>query len=602
MPDIQATGGAVWAEGTALQAQGGAVWADAATVQSIGSTYTPPPAPPGATVVATGSLAALTEILPAPYYRSDVAVVVRNVRRVGEPQKYFSAPLKTGPQDAMPFPAVPSLSGSPTFDGDGMTCAFEQALNYQPGTLGNEKLGASAYTEGLTYRVRVRKLSAPVFNSSSTRVFTVFGFQRQVGFLVGQGGTLRSYEVQANVAQPEVSFGPMPDDCVLSIVYPPGSGIAQLRIDDVTVYTSPVDIRFSSGISVGLPAFVSLTSLKFSDLRLERTVSLSNGISFADGEVINAIGGSISLDDGAALWRLSCEVPRAAYDAMRAGEQPPLVGVTLAGRGWAFVVDNMSAPRAFASDNVTLSGVSVAALADAPYELSRTWINDAPSTAAQIATLAQTFTQLQVQWRAPDWAVPAGVWSFNGTPWGAVLNTAAAIGAVVEADPREMAVTVSSRYPIMPNQWATTPPDAQVPWQAVLRENVEALNRPSYTGVYVAGPAATVAAVRLAGTSGAEQAPMVVSELLADLPGQVEQARTILAASGNGETVTRTLQVLTGAGEPGMLQRGQLVRWVDPDATWTGMVRSTRVDWRFADVWQTVACERRLSFPLGTSA
>ena len=77
-------------------------------------------------------------------------------------------------------------------------------------------------------------------------------------------------------------------------------------------------------------------------------------------------------------------------------------------------------------------------------------------------------------------------------------------------------------------------------------------------------PGSTVAAVRLAGTSGAEQAPMIVSELLTDLDGQVEMARTTLAQSATGETVTRTLQVLTGAGEPGMLQRGQLV--LDPAA------------------------------------
>lgn len=398
MPEIQSAGGAVWADGASVQAVGGAAWADGASLQSIGSSYAAPSAPGGGTTVTVGSLAAMTEIVPATHYRSNVTVVVTN-----------------------------------------------------------------------------------------------------------------------------------------------------LRTDDP----------------------------------------------------ISATSGSISIEDGGTLWRLSAEVPRAAYDAMRSGDQPPLVGVMLAGRQWAFVVDSMSAPRAFASDNVTIAGVSLAALADAPYELARTWINDAPSTAAQIAALAQTFTELDVRWRAPDWAIPAGKWSYSGTPWGAALSVAAAIEAVVEADPSALAVTVSSRYPVMPNQWATTPPDAQIPWVAVLRESVDALRRPGYTGVYVAGAAETVAAVRLAGTSGAEQAPMIVSELLTDLDGQVEMARTTLAQSATGETVTRTLQVLTGAGEPGMLQRGQLVRWVDPDATWTGMVRSTRVDWRFADVWQTVSCERRLSFPIG---
>jgi hypothetical protein len=402
VPEIQAAGGAVWGAAAAVQAVGGAAWADGASLQSIGSPYTPPPPPSGATVVTPGSLAPLTEILPAATYTSDLAVTVRNLRIEG-----------------------------------------------------------------------------------------------------------------------------------------------------------------------------------------------------AEG-AIEATRGSINIEDGSALWRLSCEVPRAAYDVMRAGEQPPLVGVQLAGREWAFVVDGMDAPRAFVEDTVRLEGLSLAALADAPYELAQNWINDAPSSAAQIAALAQTFTGLDVSWRAPDWDIPAGNWSFNGSPWGAVLSVAAPISAVVEADPAALAVVVSPRYPVMPNAWATTPPDVQVPAAAVLSETVRAMHQPPYTGVYVAGAAATVAAVRLAGTSGAEQAPMVVSELLTDLPGQVERARTILAQSGAAEMVSRTLQVLDGPGQPGVIMRGQLVRWVDPEATWTGMVRSTRVDWSFGDVLQTVGCERRLAFPVGS--
>jgi hypothetical protein len=319
-----------------------------------------------------------------------------------------------------------------------------------------------------------------------------------------------------------------------------------------------------------------------------------------DGQVVQAISGSVDLPDGSALWRMSATVPRAAYEAMRTGEQPPLASVTTAGKTWVFVVDEMSAPRAFASTDVSIRGVSLAALADAPYELARQWTSDAPTTAAQIATLAQTFTGLSVAWQLPDWPVPAGGWSFTGTPWGAVLQPAAAVGAVVEADRQALAVRVTSRYPVMPNEWATSVPDVQIPWQAVESEAVTAADRPAYTGVYVTGPATTIAAVRLAGTSGAEQAPLVAGDLLTDLDGQIEHGRTLLAQSGGAQTVSRTLQVLTGAGEPGIIDRGAMVRWVDPEDTWVGMVRAVRLDWQFGLVRQTVACERRTSFPVGS--
>lgn len=318
------------------------------------------------------------------------------------------------------------------------------------------------------------------------------------------------------------------------------------------------------------------------------------------GAVIPAISGSIDLPDGSAQWRLSATIPRASYDQLRAGEQPPLASVTLAGRTWVFLVDEMNAPRAFASTDVSIRGVSLAALADAPYELARQWTSDAPTTVAQIAELAQTYTGLDVSWQLPDWGVPAGAWSYTGTPWGAVLQVAAPVRAVVEADPADLKVKVTSRYPVMPQQWATTVPDVQIPWQVVESEAVTAADKPPYTGVFVTGPAETIAAVRLAGTSGAEQAPLMAGDLLTDLPGQVEMGRTVLAQSGGAESVTRSLQVLTGAGEPGVIDRGKLVRWVDPDATWTGMVRALRVDWQFGQVRQTITCERRTSFPVGS--
>jgi hypothetical protein len=181
-----------------------------------------------------------------------------------------------------------------------------------------------------------------------------------------------------------------------------------------------------------------------------------------------------------------------------------------------------------------------------------------------------------------------------------VLQTAQAVQAVVEAAPADLAVSVTSRYPIMPTEWATSVPDVQVPWQAVDTESVTAADQPAYTGIFVAGPAETIAAVRMAGTSGAEQAPLMTGELLTDLPAQIELGRTVLARSGGAQMVSRTLQVLSGAGEPGVIMRGSLVRWVDPDSTWVGMTRALRIDWQFGLVRQTVACERRLSFPVGT--
>lgn len=596
MPEIQSIITSAWGAGADVQSVASLVWRESTSVQSIGSVYTPPPAPPGSTVVNSGDLTPRTEILPAASYRSAQAPLMRNVRMMGSANRIFYAPLTSGAEDTV-SPLEPfSISGAPTFSAAGMLSTPGAYVYYPANT--NSKLWASNYTFGIRYRVRCENLtSMPPPNSPySATFFTLYGFRRQFGFTIGTDGSLRTYEYDS----PSLSLGTIPNDSVLSIVYPQGSGRGELWINETMVHRSSTNSRFNSAISLGLSSGAALSALRFSQLRVERIPALSNGLMLEDGLIISDVNGSIELPDNSALWRMSATIPRASYDLLRAGEQPPTVSITLANRTWVFVVDEMSAPRGFASTDVAIRGVSLAALADAPYQLARQWTSDAPTTAAQIAEMTQTFTGLNVSWQLTDWGMPAGAWSYTGTPWGAVLQLAAPVQAVVEADPSDLKVKISSRYPVMPQQWATTAPDVQVPWQAVESENVTAADRPAYTGVFVSGPTESIAAVRLAGTSGAEQAPLLSNDLLTDLSGQVELGRTVLAQSGGAETVTRSLQVLTGAGEPGVIDRGKLVRWVDPEATWTGMVRAVRVDWQFGLMRQSVTCERRTSFPAGS--
>lgn len=308
----------------------------------------------------------------------------------------------------------------------------------------------------------------------------------------------------------------------------------------------------------------------------------------------------MALTDGSAFWTLRAAAAFEAKAALEAGEQPAQVEVQINGQTWRFVVESIDTPRAFASSAISFGGRSLAALADAPYQLPQQWIADAPTTAAQIATLAQTYSGLEVLWQAPDWLVPAGGWTHQGSPFSVISQVATAIGGVVEASRDTFAVYVRSRYPVMPNEWAGTPPDVQVAWNAVESESVQRVDQPDYTSIVVAGPDG-VANVRLEGTAGADAAPMVTDPLLTEHGARVERATSALAAAGGASMVSRTLQVLSGTDEPGVIERGALVRWVDPDETWSGMVRSVSVLASLVAVRQTIVCERRTSFPLGTS-
>lgn len=306
----------------------------------------------------------------------------------------------------------------------------------------------------------------------------------------------------------------------------------------------------------------------------------------------------MQLPEGSDIWDLQATGPSALADALEAGEQPALLQVEVGASMWRFVVETIDRPQAFNSPSVTVRGLSLASLAGQPYQPQQDWITDAPTTAAQICAIANTFTNVAVQWLAPDWPVPAGAWSTSADPLGVVRQVAAAIRAEVEAHPSEYTLLVRPRYPVAPNLWATTPPDWQVAWEAVETARQERQDRPAYDGVLVAGQGTGGAAlVRLAGTAGSVQAPMVTNALLTDPVAQAEAGAAILWGYAGRTRETRTLQVYDQ-----VIQRGALVRFVDPTATWVGMVRGVSVQATLESARQTVTVERPTSFAAGSSA
>jgi hypothetical protein len=324
-------------------------------------------------------------------------------------------------------------------------------------------------------------------------------------------------------------------------------------------------------------------------------------IDLRNDAVLQCTSFSLGIDDGSAMYSASFSGPYSLLEALDAGEQPANIQLRVGAQKYSLVVDGIDEPVAFASSNVTVTARSLCAAADAPFSLSTQWTIDAPTTAAQLANAAQTNTGLAIGWEIDDWLIPAGAWSGAGTPLDVIRQLAAAAEAVIEPMADQYGVIVRSRYATMPNQWHYTAPDVQVAWPAVESSSRAQADQPDYTAIYVAGQQqGLVAQIRLEGTSGADQAPMVTDALLTDLPVLLERGKAVLAASGQAHMVTRVLPVLMGAGDPGVFLRGQLVRWVDPKVTWVGAVRSVSVTGEFGKLRQTVTCERRMSFPAGT--
>lgn len=289
---------------------------------------------------------------------------------------------------------------------------------------------------------------------------------------------------------------------------------------------------------------------------------------------------SMALDDGSLLWTFQASGRGAAlFATLTTGQQPATVEVQVNGQAWQFVVESVSRPRSFGNDAVTIGGRSIAALAGAPYAAEQHWISDAPTTAAQFASSAQANTGVAVDWRLDDWLIPEGALSYFGTPLALIQYIAQAVAGVVTAARDSVSVKVEARYPLLPAQWLCVAPDVQVHWLAVESETYERDDQPEYDSVLLSGQqGGAVGYVLLDGAAGVAQAPLTTDPLLTDSPALSQRGQAIIGGSGGKARVTRTLPVLTGAGEPGVLDRGALVRWVDEDSVWAGIVRSVRVE------------------------
>lgn len=302
---------------------------------------------------------------------------------------------------------------------------------------------------------------------------------------------------------------------------------------------------------------------------------------------------SIAYDDGSVCWTFSGQGGADLFVRMTTIEEVPTIRVAIDGLEWDFLIEGVRRSREHGKVSVQLTGRSVTMLAAAPYQFERNWVNEGPASAAQLIDQAQADTGLVLQWLLDDWLVPDRVWSYTGTPMAVAQRVADAVGAVVLSDRKEMMISVLPRYTWLPNEWPTVVPDVEIAIDAAAVESYERADRPGYDGVYVAGQQqGFVGYVRLAGTAGAATAPMVTDPLITEEPAARQRGAAILGAGGPQARMELTLPVLTGAGEPGVLDPGMLCHVIDGTAGWYGVVRSVRVAVQLPSVRQTVALER----------
>jgi len=315
------------------------------------------------------------------------------------------------------------------------------------------------------------------------------------------------------------------------------------------------------------------------------------------GAALPALSVSLSLDTDSWTWSFGATLPASALASVQpAGGVPVELQATLNGIPYRAMVEGIRRERTFGRDQIRISGRGVAAELAAPYSPVLTFGNAGAARTAQqlmgdVLSVSGIPLDWTVDWQITDWLVPAGVWSMQGSRMDALNAIATAAGAVVQPAPSTRTLRVRSRYPVAPWDWATTAPAFELPAAVVQSEGIEWVTRPAYNRVFVSGQAGGILGqLTRAGSAGDLVAPMVTDVLTTHLDAARQRALPILADTGRQALATLKLPVLD---ETGVIEPLTLIRYVDGATTRTGLVRSTGVEAKFNEIWQTLTVETR---------
>lgn len=314
-------------------------------------------------------------------------------------------------------------------------------------------------------------------------------------------------------------------------------------------------------------------------------------IDLRNSDLVEFDSASMSVDDGAACWTLTAVGKVELFQRFTTGDVP-IIEFTANGNIWRFVIEGVQRSRAFDGSGVTVTGRSLSILAGEPYQFPQNWVNDGPTTAQQIATQAQVFTGLEVDWELDDWLVPDRTFAFTGSPLAVVSRVAESVGAVMRASRDQQRIALLPRYRWLPNEWREQVPDVEIHLDAVLADSYERADKPAYNGIFVAGEAGgVIARIYLSGTLGDKLAPMVTDALLTENAALRQRGESILGQGGPQAIVRITLPVLDEPGFPGVFELNWLCRVVEPGSTWYGVVRAVNVSYEFGRISQTITLE-----------
>ncbi len=327
--------------------------------------------------------------------------------------------------------------------------------------------------------------------------------------------------------------------------------------------------------------------------------SVENSISLVrvnGGDIIEAKAFAMSLDADSWTWQWSATIPGAALALVQAdanGDPVELVA-TINEVPYRLVAELPRRERSFGRSEVRVQGRGRAAVLDQPDAPVLNHFSAEGRSLAQLLALAMTVNGVGNGWdfdfQLDDWFVPGGTWAFQGKPMAAVLEIAAAAGAIVQPHPTAQTLRILPRYPAAPWHWDALTPDYALPASIVTVEGIEPVRKPGYNRVFLFGTTTGLVRgqVTRAGTAGDSIAPQVVHALMTHENAIRQRGVAELSDTGRQENVSLRLPVLP---ETGLILPGSLVTYDGGDAVRLGLARSIALDWSRPRLRQTITLE-----------
>lgn len=303
---------------------------------------------------------------------------------------------------------------------------------------------------------------------------------------------------------------------------------------------------------------------------------------------------SLSFDVSSWTWGFEATLPAQAESLIDPGLNGPVeLLATINGTAFRVLAETINRERTFSESSIKISGRGRNAILGVPYAPVMSFNNTEPRTARQlmddILTINGVSLGWSVNWQLTDWNIPAGLFAKQGTWIDALTSIASAVGGYLLPHRTEQSIKALPLYPTTPWSWNTLTADYVLPADAIARESIHWIDKPLYNRVFVSGQeVGVIGQVTRAGTAGNLLAPMVVDPLITEASAARQRGIAVLSDTGRQIDMSLRLPILN---ETGIIEPGAFIEYQDGNVTRLGLVRSTRIDAGWPDVWQTLGVQ-----------